>query len=52
MEHITQFIIQMWRSRECWCTHIRLFSSSLLGLAFSWLTSLSANSIIKWSDLE
>jgi hypothetical protein len=31
---------------------IRFFSSSLSGSAFSWFTSLPANSIIKWSDLE
>jgi hypothetical protein len=29
-----------------------LFSSSLSGPAFSWFTSLLANSIIKWFDLE
>jgi hypothetical protein len=31
---------------------IWLFSSSLSGSAISWFTSLPANSIIKWSDLE
>jgi hypothetical protein len=31
---------------------IWLFSSSLSRLAFSWFTSLQANYIIEWSDLE
>jgi hypothetical protein len=52
MEHITQFIIQCGESENIDALRIRLFSSSLSGLAFSWFTSLSANSIIKWFDLE
>jgi hypothetical protein len=52
MEHITRFIIQCGEVGNVDALRIRLFSSSLLGPAFSWFTSLPANSIIKWSDLE
>jgi hypothetical protein len=52
MEHITRFIIQCGEAENIDALRIRLFSSSLLGLAFSWFTSLPANSVIKWSDLE
>jgi hypothetical protein len=52
MEHITQFIIQCGEAGNVDALRICLFSSSLSGPAFSWFSSLSANSIIKWSDLE
>jgi hypothetical protein len=52
MEHITRFIIQCGEAGNVDALRIRLFSSSLSGPAFSWFTSLLANSIIKWSDLE
>jgi hypothetical protein len=52
MEHITWFIIQCGEVGNVDALRIRLFSSSLSGLAFSWFTSLPANTIIKWSDLE
>jgi hypothetical protein len=52
MEHITQFIIQCGEVGNVDALRIHLFSLSLSGAAFSWFTSLSANSIIKWSDLE
>jgi hypothetical protein len=52
MEHITRFIIQCGEVGNVDALRIRLFSSSLSGPAFSWFTSLPANSIIKWSDLE
>jgi hypothetical protein len=50
--NITRFIIQCGEAWNIDALKIRLFSSSLSGPAFSWFTSLSANSIIKWSDLE
>jgi hypothetical protein len=50
--YITWFIIQCAEVGNIDALKIRLFSSSLSGPAFSWFTSLSANSIIKWSDLE
>jgi hypothetical protein len=52
MEHITRFIIQCGKVGNVDTLRVRLFSSSLSGPAFSWLTSLLANSIIKWSNLE
>jgi hypothetical protein len=52
VEHITQFIIQCEEAGNIDALRIRLFSSSLSGPAFSWFTSLPANSIIKWSNLE
>jgi hypothetical protein len=52
MEHITRFIIQCGEAGNVDALRIRLFSSSLSGPAFSWFTSLLANSIIKWFDLE
>jgi hypothetical protein len=52
MEHITQFIIQCGEAGNVDALRIWLFSSSLSGPAFSWFTSLLANSIIKWSDME
>jgi hypothetical protein len=52
MEHITRFIIHYGEAENVDALRICLFSSSLSGPAFSWFTSLPANSIIKWSDLE
>jgi hypothetical protein len=52
MEHITRFIIQCGEAVNVNALRIHLFSSSLSWPAFSWFTSLPANSIIKWSDLE
>jgi hypothetical protein len=52
MEHITQFIIQCGEAVNVDALSIHLFSSSLSGPAFSWFTSLPANSIIMWSNLE
>jgi hypothetical protein len=52
MEHITRFILQYGEAGNVDALRIRLFSSSLLGPAFSWFTLLLANSIIKWSDWE
>jgi hypothetical protein len=52
MEHITRFIIQCGEAENIDELSIRLFSSSLSGPTVSWFTSLPANSIIKWSNLE
>jgi hypothetical protein len=45
MEHITRFIIQCGEVGNVDALRIRVFSSSLLGPAFSWFTSLPTNSI-------
>jgi hypothetical protein len=52
LEHITRFIVQCGEVGNVDALRIRLFSSSLSGPAFSWFTSLPANSITKWSNLE
>jgi hypothetical protein len=52
MENITRFIIQCGEVGNVDAIRIRLFSLSLSGTTFSWFTSLPANSIIKWSNLE
>jgi hypothetical protein len=52
MEHVTEFITQCGEVGNNDALRIRLFSSSLSGPTFSWFTSLPANSIIKWADLE
>jgi recombinational DNA repair protein (RecF pathway) len=52
MEHVTRFIIQCGEAGNVDALRIRLLSSSLSEPAFSWFTSLLANSIIKWFDLE
>jgi hypothetical protein len=52
MEHITWFVIQCGELGYIDELKIRLFSSSLSGLAVSRITSLPTNSIIKWYDLE
>jgi hypothetical protein len=43
MEHITRFIIQCGEVENVHALRIQLFSSSLSGPAFSWFTSLLAN---------
>jgi hypothetical protein len=52
MEHITRFIFQCGEAGNVDALRICTFSSSLLGPAFSWFTSLPANPIIMWCDLE
>jgi hypothetical protein len=52
MEHITRFIIQCGEAGNVDALRIHLFSSSLSGIVFSWLTPLPINSIIKWSNLQ
>jgi hypothetical protein len=52
MEHITRFVIHSGEVGNVDALRIQLFSSSLSGSTFSWFTSLPANSIIKWFDLE
>ena len=52
IEHITRFIIQCGEAGSNIALRVWLFSSSLSGPAFSWFTSLPANSIQNWEDLE
>ena len=52
IEHVTRFIIQCGEAGANSALRVRLFSSSLSVPAFSWFTSLPANSIQSWEDLE
>ena len=42
----------MWRTAHTDVLKVRLFSMSLSGSAFTWFTTLPANSIPFWADLE
>jgi len=52
MEHINWFIIQCGEAANRDELRVRLFSSYLLGSAFTWFISLPPNSVITWADLE
>ena len=52
MEHINIFIMQCGEAAQNDALKVRLFSMSLSGSAFTWFTTLPANSIIFWADLE
>lgn len=52
IEHINWFIIQCGKAVSLDTLRVRLFSISLSGSAFAWFTSLVANSIMYWADLE
>ena len=51
MEHVNRFIIQCGQVANKDELRVRLFSSSLLGSAFTWFISLPPNSVITWADL-
>jgi len=51
-EHIDQYILQLGEAGFHEALHIRLFSLSLTGTAFSWFSSLAPNSIQSWNQLE
>ena len=52
VEHINRFIIQCGEAAQNDALKVQLFSMSLSGSAFTWFTTLPANSIIYWADLE
>ena len=52
MEHVNRFIMQCGEAAHNDALKVRLFSMSLLGSAFMWFTTLPANSILYWADLE
>jgi len=52
MEHVNRFIMQCGEAANRDELRVRLFSSSLSGLAFTWFISLPPNSVITWADLE
>ena len=52
MEHINRFLLQLGEVDNQDALRVRLFSLSLSGSAFAWFTTLPANSILYWADLE
>ena len=52
MEHINRFLLQLGEAANQDPLRVRLFSLSLSGSAFAWFTTLLANSILYWADLE
>ena len=52
MEHVNRFLIQLGEVGNKDALRVRLFSLSLSGSAFAWFTTLPANSILYWADLE
>jgi hypothetical protein len=50
-EHVGQFLAQCGEANSD-TFKLRLFSLSLSGTAFTWFTSLPANSIYTWAQLE
>jgi hypothetical protein len=51
-EHIDQFLAQLGELADTEAFHVRLFSLSLTGTAFTWYATLPPNSILSWGDLE
>jgi len=52
VEHVNRFILQCGEAANQDPLRVRLFSLSLSELAFAWFTTLPANSILCWADLE
>ena len=52
VEHVNRFIMQCGEAAHTDALKVRLFSMSLSGSAFTWFTTLPANSILFWADLE
>jgi hypothetical protein len=51
-EHIGQFLAQLGELDDTEAFHVRLFTLSLTGTAFTWYATLPPNSISSWGDLE
>ena len=52
MEHVNRFLLQLGEAGNQDALRVRLFSLSLSGSAFAWLTTLPANSILYLADME
>jgi hypothetical protein len=52
MEHVNRFLLQLGEAGNHDALRVLLFSLSLSGSAFAWFTTLPANSILYWADLE
>jgi len=52
VEHVNRFIMQCGEAAQNDALKVHLFSMSLSGSAFTWFTTLPANSIPLWANLE
>ena len=52
MEHVNRFLLQLGEAGNHDALRVCLISLSLSGSAFAWFTTLPANSILYWADLE
>ena len=52
MKHINRFLLQLGEASNQDHLRVWLFSLSLSGSAFAWFTTLPANFILYWADLE
>jgi len=52
MEHVNRFLLQLGEAGNHDALRVRLFSLFLSGSAFTWFTTVPANSILYWADLE
>jgi len=52
IEHISRYLMQLGEASTDEAWRIRYFPLSLTGPAFTWFTSLPANSIGTWAELE
>ncbi|KAK1615928.1 hypothetical protein QYE76_021445 [Lolium multiflorum] len=52
IEHVSRYLAQLGPASVSDQLRVRLFSQSLTGSAFGWYTSLPANSIQSWKQLE
>ena len=52
MEHVNRFLLQLGEAANQDALRVWLFSLSLSRSAFAWFTTLPANSILYWADLE
>ena len=52
MEHVNRFLLQLGKAGNHDALRVLLFSLFLSESAFAWFTTLPANSILYWADLE
>ena len=52
MEHVNRFLLQLGEAGNQDALRVQLFSLSQSGSAFAWFTTLPANSILYWANLE
>ena len=52
IEHVSRYLMQLGEASGDEAFRVRYFSLSLAGPAFTWITTLPADSIETWADLE